>query len=103
MPGRRGNPNWAKDPATGKGKSGNPGGRPKTAAELRGGLANLTDRTLARLTEMLESENEKIAIQAVRIVIEYVLGKPATIDPNGEVVRETVINVSIPDALKRDA
>lgn len=93
----RGNPNWAKDPETGKGKSGNPGGQHKTAAETRKFLADHSHDAAERLLVLMASQDEKIALQAAKAILEWGLGKPATIDPSGEVVRDQVINVNVPD------
>jgi hypothetical protein len=77
-------------------RTGNPGGRPALAIEVRGRLIELTPRAAARLAELVDSDNEKIAIQAVALALQFGLGKPATVDPNGDVVRDSVINVVVP-------
>jgi hypothetical protein len=73
-PGKPGNPAWAKGP-DGKGKSGNPGGRDRVPEEVREALRALTPRALQILTQLLESTDEKIQVQAMREVLDRNLGK----------------------------
>lgn len=66
----KGNPKWV------KGVSGNPSGRPKRHKELREILSGLMPEAGERLKKLLRSEDEKIAIEAVKLVAAYSLGKP---------------------------
>ena len=70
MSGKRGNPNWVKG-----GESPNPGGRSKAATELRHALECLADDAGKRLGGLLHSEDEKIALEAAKFVIDHVKGK----------------------------
>ncbi len=67
---QRGNPNWR------KGVSGNPTGRKAVDPEVKEALGALTPRAVDRLTMMLESEDERIAMDAVKTVLDRNLGKP---------------------------
>ena len=57
------------------GCSGNPGGRPKVAGEVRELLAQNTTRAVETVIALLDSENEKVALQAAQEVLNRVLGK----------------------------
>lgn len=102
--GPRGNPNWAKDPKTGKGKSGNPGGRPQGYAEFRSACQAETEASLAILVKWRDQDRDgKTAVAAALAILDRAWGKPCVVDANGETVRDQVIQVVIPEALKRDA
>ncbi len=70
-----------------KGKSGNPSGRPKlpegslTRREAAEMFARLAPRALDRLQELLESDDERIAMRASEIIVERHLGKVAETQP----------------------
>lgn len=70
-----------------KGKSGNPSGRPKlspgslTRREAAEMFASLAPRALERLRELLESDDERIAMRAAEIVVERHLGKVSEAQP----------------------
>jgi hypothetical protein len=70
-----------------KGKSGNPSGRPKlpegslTRREAAEMFARLAPRALQRLQELLESDDERIAMRASEIIVERHLGKIAEAQP----------------------
>ena len=56
-----------------KGKSGNPGGRPKKPPELK----SLADKSLAEIENILETtENEKIKLEICKWLYEMQYGKP---------------------------
>ncbi len=97
----RGNPAWAKDPTTGKGKSGNPGGVGFTPTEVRRFLESKSMAAAEVMVKMATDEtyeiDAKTRLSAVRCVLEWGLGKPAVVDPNGDVVRDTIVNVVVPD------
>jgi hypothetical protein len=52
------------------------GGRHRVPDDVKEALRALTPRGVERLAEMLESADEKIAIQAVKEVLDRNLGKP---------------------------
>jgi hypothetical protein len=68
---QRGNPNWKKG-----GKSPNPGGRPSVSPEDREALTKLNPRAIARLAEMLESDDERVVMQAIQSIMDRNMGKP---------------------------
>jgi len=74
VPGKHGNPNWAKGP-DGKGVSGNPNGKKAIDPEIRRALEALTPRAVQVLGELLESVDEKIRCQAACVVLDRNLGK----------------------------
>lgn len=63
-----------------KGESGNPGGRPKAAAGLRAELekryGNDAGVLLDQLDKLLKSKNEKIRLDALRVILSYHAGQP---------------------------
>lgn len=66
-----------------KGQSGNPGGRTKAQIASQRELARLGPRAIARLGRLLDSDNEAIAMSAVKEVLDRNLGKArqqATLD-----------------------
>jgi len=102
----RGNPAWAKDPVTGKGKSGNPGGVGFTPLEVRKFIESKSMEAAEALHLLAQGGNDvdcKTQLAAIKCMLEWGIGKPAVVDPNGEVVRDEVITVVIPDSLRRDA
>jgi hypothetical protein len=70
MAAKRGNPNWVKG-----GQSPNPGGRPKAATELTQALAGLAVDAAVRLAELMDSADDKVALDATKFVIDHVKGK----------------------------
>lgn len=88
---KRGNPNWAKDPQTGKGKSGNPGGQPEWVASVRDSLMQVTQDGAGVLRDIVrgvpvdvdvDGEVRKVTpqvrdrIAAIKLAFEYTLPKP---------------------------
>jgi hypothetical protein len=63
-----------------KGQSGNPAGRPAAARGLREALTARygTDghQLIARLEELARSEDERVALHAVELLLAYLAGKP---------------------------
>jgi hypothetical protein len=59
------------------GTSGNTGGRPKPPAGLRTRLAELSPRAVERLGELLDSEDERVRLEAARVILDRHLGRPA--------------------------
>lgn len=67
------------------GVSGNPGGRPKTNPEVKAALKAACPRAVARLVELLESDDERVALRAAEVIIERVEGKvPQALEHSGE-------------------
>ena len=59
------------------GTSGNPGGRPKPPDGLRSRLAEMSNRAVERLGELLDSEDERVRLEAARTILDRHLGRPA--------------------------
>src|SRR5215831_12094036 len=59
------------------GTSGNAGGRPKPPDGLRTRLAELSPRAIERLAELLDSEDERIRLEAAKVILDRHLGRPA--------------------------
>lgn len=51
-------------------------GRKKIPEDVKKAFRDLTPKAITRLAELLNSENEKVAIQAVQEVLNRALGKP---------------------------
>ncbi len=70
-----------------KGKSGNPGGRPKlpagvmTRAEALAAFASLVPDAFEALRGCLKSDDEKVRLRAAELVLERHLGKVAEAQP----------------------
>ena len=58
-----------------KGEVRNPNGRPKTPPDVKEALQAMLPAAVKRLGELLMSDNEKIAVQAVQVVLDRNLGK----------------------------
>jgi hypothetical protein len=74
MSGKPGNPAWVKG-----GPSPNPGGRPKASTALKQALEALAiddDTATKKLKRLLESTDDKVALDAVKFLIDHVKGKP---------------------------
>ena len=59
------------------GTSGNPGGRPRPPDGLRTRLAELSPRAVERLGELLDSDDERVRLEAARTILDRHLGRPA--------------------------
>jgi hypothetical protein len=59
-----------------KGVSGNPGGKPKVAGEVRALLEGNTLKAAEKLIAMLNDSDTKIALAAANGILDRVLGKP---------------------------
>jgi hypothetical protein len=59
-----------------KGQSGNPAGVDAKQARMRRMLEDLTPRAINRLAVLLDSENEAVALAAVKEVLDRVWGRP---------------------------
>ena len=59
------------------GTSGNAGGRPKPPDGLRTRLAELSPRAVERLGELLDSNDERVRLEAAKAILDRHLGRPA--------------------------
>ena len=60
-----------------RGTSGNPGGMPKPPEGLRTRLAELSPRAVERLGELLNSDDERVRLEAAKAILDRHLGRPA--------------------------
>ena len=58
------------------GHSGNPGGRPKDENEVRNLARRHSRRALERLIELIDSEDQRVALAAAKEVLDRAYGKP---------------------------
>lgn len=58
------------------GQTGNPGGRPKVAAEIRDLAREHGPMAIQRLTCLMHSKNETVAIRAAEAILERGYGRP---------------------------
>lgn len=59
-----------------RGRSGNPGGRPRTIAEVRRLAQKHSTKAIARAAELLESPDGKVALAAAHLLLDRAWGKP---------------------------
>ena len=59
------------------GTSGNPGGMPKPPEGLRTRLAELSPRAVERLGQLLDSGDERVRLEAAKVILDRHLGRPA--------------------------
>ena len=59
-----------------KGRSGNPHGRPKVEGEVRELAQRYGRAAIERLVELMNSENERVAVVAAQAVLDRAYGKP---------------------------
>jgi hypothetical protein len=59
------------------GTSGNPGGMPKPPEGLRARLADLSPRAVERLAKLLDSDDERVCLEAAKVILDRHLGRPA--------------------------
>ena len=67
-----------------KGKSGNPGGRTKQFAQCQRLCREASPDAARRLIELMQSEDERVALMAADKVFERAWGRPKDYDPNAE-------------------
>ncbi len=68
-----------------KGKSGNPGGRPKEVAEVRELAKKHGHAAIERLKTLMDSENERTAVAACLALLDRGYGKPhASVEHSGQ-------------------
>ncbi len=60
-----------------KGQSGNPGGRPKVAADVKAEARRYTKEALARLVHWMRSDDPQASIRASMALLDRGCGKPA--------------------------
>lgn len=88
----------------GPGNRANPGGRPSVGKELRLLLEPHRDRLAERLLELVESENESIALGAIKECHDRIYGKPSQeIRHSGSMalVADAEMERALDDALSR--
>src|SRR3954453_20026838 len=59
------------------GQSANPGGRPGLPEEIKATLRELSPRAVERLGELLDSQDERIRLEAAKAILDRHLGRPA--------------------------
>ena len=59
------------------GRSANPGGRPGVPEVIKATLRELSPRAVKRLGELLDSEDERIRLEAAKAILDRHLGRPA--------------------------
>ena len=59
------------------GTSGNAGGRPKPPDGLRTRMAELSPRAIECLGELLDSDDERVRLEAAKTILDRHLGRPA--------------------------
>lgn len=59
-----------------KGQSGNPSGRSKTAQWVREFLAQDVEPTLDRVRQLTTHPDPRIALEAIKLILERAIGKP---------------------------
>jgi len=81
-----------------KGESANPGGRPRAPVRLRELYDKNEDdvRIYNRLWHWISSDDAKASVAAIKVLLERRYGGVATVDDNGEVVKDTTITVVVP-------
>ena len=87
------------EPLTGKnlrpwkpGQSGNPGGKSKKLEEIKALAKDRSKRALERIIELVESDDERIALMAAKEVLDRAWGKPKDAeDDDGK--RNLTINI----------
>jgi hypothetical protein len=67
-----------------KGKSGNPGGRTKQFAQCQRLCREASPDAARRLIELIQSEDERVALMAADKVFERAWGRPKDYDPNAQ-------------------
>ena len=59
------------------GRSANPGGRPGVPDAIKATLRELSPRAVERLGELLDSDDERIQLEAAKAILDRHLGRPA--------------------------
>jgi hypothetical protein len=69
------------------GTSGNPGGRPRDIADMRESAQTYAGKALDTLAELLDSDNQRVRVQAATAILDRAYGKPATNASEGPSVK----------------
>ena len=85
------------------GVTGNPGGRPKVPMDVRSALEAGSLAAAQRLVELVNSEDERVALSASMAILDRVLGKPpasvevtsAPAEPDWERMQRAVASLTI--------
>lgn len=85
-----------------KGKSGNPGGRSKRLEEIRSLAKQHSRRAFNRILELIESDDERVAMAAAKEVLDRAYGKPTVDDTDGDKRQVTINIVRYTDATEGD-
>jgi hypothetical protein len=75
-----------------KGVSGNPGGRPK-GEDVRALARKNTKKAMERIVELIESDDERVALMAAKEVLDRAYGKPKASDDDKADKRSVTINI----------
>lgn len=79
-----------------KGTSGNPGGRPALAPDVKKALEAASERAASRLVELIESDDPRVALMASNSVLDRLYGKPAqTVDAKVQTTDVGAIHLQI--------
>src|SRR5688500_7348115 len=87
------------------GQSGNPGGRPKVSAEIRGLARDHGAQAIERLVALMRSKNESVAVRAAEALLDRGYGRPMQgIELSEQVAhpKHTAIQVTFVTPPKRD-
>lgn len=91
------------------GSSGNPGGRPKACREAREYLTkgDTIKEVCIRLIKLIDSKDEKVALQAIKEYFDRVVGRPGLMvdheEENAPVTEDAVRSIIADLVSKRDA
>lgn len=66
------------------GQSGNPGGRPAIARDLRKQLEPHGKAMVSALIDAMKSEDERVKLEAIKLGLAYLYGKPSEAPPPAE-------------------
>jgi hypothetical protein len=85
-----------------KGESGNPGGKSKIVEEIRTLARRHSTRAFARIVELVEDDDSRVAMAAAKEVLDRAWGKPgAAEDENGPKGQVTINILKLSDADSR--
>lgn len=77
-----------------KGVSGNPGGKSKKLEELKRLALDHSARAIQRIAELIESDDERVAIMAAKEILDRALGRPKpTEDADEASAKALTINI----------